>query len=51
MPGTGPSAYPQSGPHFDMARIAARDAAMRRIVWIVVLVLGGVIGIALAVRL
>lgn len=51
MPGSGPTAYPQSGPQFDMAQLAARDAAMRRIVWIVVLVLGGVIGIALAVRL
>ncbi|CAN5912438.1 hypothetical protein BH11MYX3_BH11MYX3_15600 [soil metagenome] len=38
-------------PGYDMSRAAARDAAMRRIVWIVVLVIGAVIGVVLASQL
>jgi hypothetical protein len=38
-------------PGFDMAQIAARDAAVRRIVWIVVLVLAAVIGVVVASQL
>ena len=36
---------------FDMSQIAARDAAVQRIVWIVVLVIGAVIGVVLASQL
>ena len=38
-------------PGFDMSQIAARDAAVRRIVWIVVLVIAVVIGVVLATQL
>ncbi len=56
-PGFGPPAgygRPPTGtnlPAFDMAAISARDAAMRRLVWIIVLVAGAIAGIAIATQL
>ncbi len=38
-------------PGYDMSQSAARDAALRRIVWIVVLVIGAVIGVVAASQL
>jgi serine/threonine-protein kinase len=38
-------------PGFDMSQIAARDAAVRRFVWIIVLAVAAVIGIAVATQL
>ena len=48
-----PGGYPQQPPGgaFDMAQIQARDAAMRRMVWIAVLVIGAIAGIVLASQL
>ena len=43
-----PQAYPPRGPGFDMAARAARDASIRRVVWIVVLVVGALVGVVLA---
>jgi len=51
---TGPGNYPQPPPPggtFDMAQIQARDAAMRRMVWIAVLVIGALLGIVVASQL
>jgi hypothetical protein len=42
---------PQPGGAFDMGQIQARDAAMRRWVWIAVLVIGAIVGIVLAAQL
>ncbi|MBS1124987.1 MAG: hypothetical protein H6Q90_7215, partial [Deltaproteobacteria bacterium] len=36
---------------FDMGQIQARDAAMRRMVWIAVLVIGALLGIVVASQL
>lgn len=38
-------------PGFDMSQLAARDAAVRRIVWIVVLVVAALIGVVVAAQL
>jgi len=47
--GYGP--YPQPGVRYDMAAIAAREAAVRRLVWIAVLAGGTILGIILATQL
>ncbi len=50
----GQGGYPQQqspGGAFDMGQIQARDAAMRRWVWIAVLVVGAIVGIVLAARM
>ena len=38
-------------PGFDMSQIAARDAAVRRFIWIIVLAVAAIIGIAVATQL
>ncbi len=45
--------YPQQsqGDAFDMGQLQARDAAMRRWIWIAVLIVGAVVGIVLAAQL
>ena len=45
-----PSQHPPAA-GFDMGRIAAREATIRRLVWIVVLVLAIAAGVVLAVQL
>jgi hypothetical protein len=46
-----PAQPPSRGPHFDMDHMAARDAAVRRAIWIIVLVLAAAIGIGVASQL
>jgi len=48
-----PGGYPQQpgGGAFDMGQLQARDAAMRRWIWIAVLVVGAIVGIVLAAQL
>jgi hypothetical protein len=36
---------------FDVSKLASRDAAIRRMVWIIVLVVAGIVGIVLATKL
>ena len=52
-PTPSPGSYPPSPPGgtFDMGQIQARDAAMRRMVWIAVLVIGALLGIVVASQL
>lgn len=50
-----PSSYPvqsspQAGHGFDMGKMAAREATIRRLIWIVVLVLAVAVGVVLAAR-
>jgi serine/threonine-protein kinase len=46
-----PPARPAGVKQYDMASIAAREEAIRRIVWIAVLVLGTIVGVVLAMQL
>jgi hypothetical protein len=47
-----PFGAPQPGTRsFDMGRMAAREATIRKLVWIIVLVVGTIVGIILAMRL
>lgn len=67
MPGYGPPSthapYASPGPHghgmsprvptagYDMSSMAARDAALRRFVWILVVVVGAIVGFVVATHL
>jgi hypothetical protein len=49
LPPTGHPVMPR--PQYDMSRMAAREALIRRLVWIAVIVLGTSIGFLVAMRL